>query len=709
MGETRVDLLHLLEDLRDAYPGSLEETIIAETVANALDSGAGEVAFHADPAAAALVITDDGAGMTRAQLRRYHDLATSSKRRGEGIGFAGVGIKLGLLASEEVVTETRREAGGGEAGSALGPVELARRMRALAPGTVRRLGQVAAMSFVGGMLEAGLLVLLARIAVAVAEDTDGVQLISGQGPEMTVGHAILVALGLLLAKVATGAVIARGTASLATFALTRVRLTLLRSFLAASWRVQATERPGHLQELMTTHADRTTMVCMSLATFVTAGMNVLTLVLIAVVVDPLAALTIVVTGAALALAMRPLASAGRRISSRQAGAGRVFAGKVSELVSVARELHVFGTGSGALARVEELHHAQAREYRRSRTLMLMTPHVYQGAALLVLVAGIGLVSVTSSNVAGIGAVVLLLLRAFAYGQQTQSSFQVLNDMVPYLDKLRAQRDLYQEAPAVGGDRPVGSIGRLELDGVGYAYKAGRPVLHEVRAAVDPGQAIGIVGPSGSGKSTLLQVLLRLREPTSGRLLVDGVPASHLELESWWRKVAFVPQDPRLIEGTVAENIAFFRDVDREDIVAAARRAHLADEIEALPGGYDEMIGPEDTSLSGGQQQRLTIARALVGNPDLLVLDEPTSALDMRSEARIQQTLQELHGRVTMLVVAHRLSTVAACDRVMVLSDGAVQGFAGHEELLTTSTFYEDMARLALLPSASAGQGESDGP
>jgi hypothetical protein len=108
MGQTRVDLLHLLEDLRDAYPGSIEETIVAETVANALDSGAGAIAFHADPAAAALVITDDGAGMTRAELRRYHDLATTSKRRGQGIGFAGVGIKLALLECDQVVTETRR-------------------------------------------------------------------------------------------------------------------------------------------------------------------------------------------------------------------------------------------------------------------------------------------------------------------------------------------------------------------------------------------------------------------------------------------------------------------------------------------------------------------------------------------------------------------------------------------------------------------------
>jgi ABC-type multidrug transport system fused ATPase/permease subunit len=291
---------------------------------------------------------------------------------------------------------------------------------------------------------------------------------------------------------------------------------------------------------------------------------------------------------------------------------------------------------------------------------------------------------------------LLLLRALTYGQQTQNLFQTLNDLLPSLDHVGHRIDLYLASPSPTGTTPVPSIKRLELDRVDYEYLPGRPVISGVSGTIEAGEAIGIIGPSGSGKSTLLQILLRLREPTGGRFLANGVDTRELDLTQWYSRVAFVPQDPHLIEGTIAENIAFYRDIPDSMIRQAAQMAHLSEEIEALPKGFDELIGPEDTSLSGGQQQRLTIARALAGQPDLLVLDEPTSALDMRSEARLQETLRSLRGRMTLLVVAHRLTTIQECDRIMVLADGQVQGFDRPDELAVSSDFYDEALRLSVV-------------
>lgn len=588
--------------------------------------------------------------------------------------------------------------------AALGPFEMARRVRVLVPGVYRRLAHQAALSFLGSLVEAGLLILLARIAVAATEaDDPRVPLMPGDGAEVTIPTAVLVALGLLAIKAVTGALIARGAADMASQGLTDVRLALLRSYIAADWQVQSTERPGELQELMTVHADRTTGVVMSLSVFITSALNVVTLVLAAVFVNPIAAVALVVTGSGLALAMRPLAAAGRRNSHRQAQYGRKFASSVAELVAVARELRVFAAGSAALSHVEPVHTKQVHFYRRSRFLMMLTPQLYQSAGLLVLILGIGIVSIaTHSSLAGIGAVVLLLLRALGYGQQSQVTYQALNDSVPYLDQVREQRDAYLASPARSGNRWVESIGRLELDGVAHEYLPGRPVLRGLSATVERGEAVGIVGPSGSGKSTLLQILLRLREPTGGRLLVDGIDARELDLNSWYTRVAFVPQDPHLIEGTVAENIAFYRDISPAMLREAATMAQILEDIEKLPNGFDEPIGPEDTTLSGGQQQRLTIARALAGQPDLLVLDEPTSALDMRSESRLQDTLRTIRGRVTLVVVAHRLSTISACDRIMVVANGQIQGFDRHEELVSSSRFYEEMLQMSVLQQTPAG-------
>jgi len=580
---------------------------------------------------------------------------------------------------------------------------MAQRTNTLVPGTYPRLLTLGAVSFVGSLCEAGLLVVMARIALAATDDTEHFEVLPGTGWRVTVATAILIALGFVIAKVAVGLVLARISSSTSTRALTVIRQTLLRSYLGASWHVQAVERQGELQDVMTTQADKAAKVVMTLSAFVTAALNVATFVVISIFANVFAAIVIVVAGASLAASLRPLSARGRRTSHRELAAGRTFASAISELVGTTRELRVFGTGPQALERMEGLNDHQAGLIRRTRFLTMLGPTLYQASALLLLICGIGLLTtVTRSSIAAIGAVMLLLLRALTYGQQTQSLFQALNELSPSLDHVSRRIELYQGSPVTSGDTPVASIRQLELEDVSFEYLPDRPVLRGVSGTIEAGEAIGIIGPSGSGKSTLLQILLRLREPTAGRFLANGVDTRDLAQADWYGRVAFVPQDPHLIEGTVAENIAFYRDMPLARVHEAAAMAHLAEEIEALPHGYDEIIGPEDTSLSGGQQQRLTIARALAGRPDLLVLDEPTSALDMRSEARLQDTLRSLRGRMTLLVVAHRLTTIAECDRIMVLANGAVQGFDRPEQLALSSDFYDEALRLSVLHQSPAG-------
>ena len=191
----------------------------------------------------------------------------------------------------------------------------------------------------------------------------------------------------------------------------------------------------------------------------------------------------------------------------------------------------------------------------------------------------------------------------------------------------------------------------------------------------PGEIIGIVGPSGSGKSTLIQLLLRLREPTSGRILANGRDVRELDLDDWYRHVSFVPQDLHLFADTVAENIRFFREgIDdaanrtRGPTREPARRDH------GVAARLRHAAGERGSAISGGQRQRLCIARALVTEPDILVLDEPTSALDVKSETLVRETLAGLAPRTTVFVIAHRLSTLSICDRIMVIRDGRMQGF-----------------------------------
>ena len=229
----------------------------------------------------------------------------------------------------------------------------------------------------------------------------------------------------------------------------------------------------------------------------------------------------------------------------------------------------------------------------------------------------------------------------------------------------------------------------------FEYEPEVPVLRDLSFNVNRGEIIGIVGPSGSGKSTLVQLLLRLREPTSGTYLVDGRDARRLSLDDWYGNVTFVPQEPHLFAGSVADNIRFFRtDVDDAAIERAAKLAHVHEDIAAWPGGYSTAVGERGGQISGGQRQRLCIARALVEDPGVIVLDEPTSALDVRSESLIRETIADLAPHTTVFVIAHRLSTLAICDRIMVVLSGALEGFDEPAKLEQSNPFYREALRLS---------------
>jgi subfamily B ATP-binding cassette protein MsbA len=226
---------------------------------------------------------------------------------------------------------------------------------------------------------------------------------------------------------------------------------------------------------------------------------------------------------------------------------------------------------------------------------------------------------------------------------------------------------------------------IAFDNVTFRYgesDADHPALANVSFRVNRGDVVAIVGGSGSGKSTIINLLCRLYDPTDGEITVDGRPLRDLDLAAWRDRVTIAGQDVELMSGTVLENIAYGRpDADRSAIIEAARQADAHGFIEALPEGYDTSIGVRGLTLSGGQRQRIGLARALLRQPDVLILDEATNALDGLSELAVQQTLVRLAARLTIIVIAHRLSTIRNADRAIVLDGGRVVEEGRLDELL----------------------------
>ena len=241
-----------------------------------------------------------------------------------------------------------------------------------------------------------------------------------------------------------------------------------------------------------------------------------------------------------------------------------------------------------------------------------------------------------------------------------------------------------------GDRPLTEPvrGEVEFERVGFRYASSGAGVERIDLHVPAGNTLALVGATGSGKSTLIKLLLRFYDPNEGRICIDGQPIREVSLRSLRRAIGLVSQDVYLFEGSVRDNIAYGRpDAHETEIIDAARTAEAWDFIQALPQGLDTPVGERGVRLSGGQRQRLSLARALLKNPPILVLDEATSAVDNETEAAIQRSLRRIGHQRTVIMIAHRLSTIVDADEIAVIHQGRVAERGSHDALLTADGLY----------------------
>lgn len=547
------------------------------------------------------------------------------------------------------------------------------------------------LSAVTGLTEAAVLAIVAQVAAALATRSNAVGVDLGITSVHVSISSLLIAGGALAAgRLLLLVPVSSLSARIASDAQATMRQRLIRAFLGATWAVKSSDREGRLQELMTNQVTQATQGLIQMTYVLTSLFSFFVLVASAVFLSPVAASIVVGACVLLFAALRPLSRAGSRAAQDLSTALMDHAGGVSEATRLAEETQVFGVTSAQQAGLLGLIERTRQLFFRTQLNLRLVPSLYQSAVYLLLFAGLALIyHIDRSGLASLGVVVLLLVRAGTYGNQTQNAYQVTKQAAPFVERLEEELERYAAATVAPGSEPFEALDVLSFRDVGYAYAGRSQALSDITFEVRAGETIGVIGPSGAGKSTLAQLLLRLREPDSGQYLVNGVAARLLRWDDWAEQVAYIPQTPQLIYASVADNIRYFRQVSQDDVERAARLAGIHEDIQTWDHGYETIVGPRAAAVSVGQAQRICLARALALRPQILVLDEPTSALDPSSERLIQRSLMDLRGNLTLFVIAHRLSTLDICDRVMVVVDGRLDAIESFEGLQARNAYYRD--------------------
>jgi len=511
-----------------------------------------------------------------------------------------------------------------------------------------------------------------RLLLLLIDGTDQIQLSVGPiDASLTFGALAALAASTLTTTLVVRLVEARVSARNQAFALRQARRLTIDAWFGADWEQLHAARLGRLQQLLGLNAQQAVVPLQLLSLGSVALISLAVYFAIVIVSAPMIALLFALVAASSAALLNPLRRSSKKLARAQAHMVGDLQLNATSYAQLNRELHVFGVQHAAAARLEELNAETAESYARLKFVQRLLPSVYQ-QVLLAAIVGIVLVGrAIDVDAVRFGTASILAVRSLSYIQQLNSAYQAYIETRPFLEELldsvSANRLLHRER----GDEELEAVTSISLQGVGYDYPSGTQALHGVDLELSAGDWLGVIGPSGGGKTTLANIIAGLLTPTEGSMLVNGRAVDAYSGASWAHQLGLLSQEPVLLAATIAENIAFHRPTTAAAVRAAAEQAGIVKEIDALPDGFDSMVGEGRSSLSGGQRQRLALARSLLGSPTCLILDEPTSALDAANEAMLERSLLDITPGSIVIVVSHRKALLGRCSRFLVLEHGHV--------------------------------------
>ncbi|MEC0242077.1 ABC transporter ATP-binding protein [Paenibacillus dokdonensis] len=434
----------------------------------------------------------------------------------------------------------------------------------------------------------------------------------------------------------------------------------------------------------------------SLTQLITSIVTLIGVIVMMLTISPWLTLILIVTLPLSFIVIRMIASRSQKhFVGQQRSLGQLN-GHVEEMYTGHKIVKAFGREDESMAAFNEVNDKLYNSGWRAQFIsgMIMPMMSFIGNIGYVLVCVVGGVFVTHKTIT-IGDVQAFIQYARQFTQpimQTANIANIIQSTIASAERVFELLDEKEEVPeateAVVLEEPKGAV---KFEHVKFGYKEDEPLIEDMNINVLPGQTIAIVGPTGAGKTTLINLLMRFYELSDGAITVDGVNITDMKRSNLRSIFGMVLQDTWLFNGTIKENIAYGRSgVTEEEVVQAAKAAHADHFIRTLPDGYETVLNEEASNISQGQKQLLTIARAILADPSILILDEATSSVDTRTEVYIQRAMNDLMKGRTSFVIAHRLSTIRDADLILVMNNGSVIEKGTHEELLAKNGFYADL-------------------
>lgn len=466
---------------------------------------------------------------------------------------------------------------------------------------------------------------------------------------------------------------------------------MLSRMLYASWPFLLKQKMGTLQATLVRDIQQTENLLSVFGQVFQSFSGFFIYLLVAVNISPVMTAFTIVAGAGLLFVIRPLMKRVQAVADLLVATEKNYAHFLSEHLIGMKSIKAAGVEERALENGGTLVRILRKLSIRGALIRSLSGSLFQPFSLIFVIILFAITyRLPDFNMISFVASLYLIQKIFTYLESGQGALSGIRETIPYARNIEEFKEkLDAERERVPGDATPFSFGRsLAFENVAFSYDEDRHVLSGVTFSVAKGETIGLIGPSGAGKTSIADLLLRLFKPSGGDILIDGKPIEHISLESWRQNIGYVAQDVFLLNASIEENIRFYRsELSKEAIIAATKQANIYDFIQELPEGFETKTGDKGVMLSGGQRQRIALARALAGNPELLILDEATSALDHQSEKLIHESIRALHGKITVFIIAHRPSTVADADTILVLNHGRITERGSPKELLKDSDSY----------------------